>query len=99
MFFNIVSSAILASALVAGTVSPASAVSAVAPVRVASASPSRIVWTASGVYTDLVTSDGHEWRVMDEYAGVEFLVVFSTQGMSEVEDDVIVDIIPLAWIF
>ncbi len=70
-----------------------------APVRVAPATPSRIVWTASGAYTDLVTSDGHEWRVLDEYAGAEFLVVFSTQGTPEVEDDVIVDILPPAWIF
>lgn len=69
------------------------------PVRVAPATPSRIVWTASGVYTDLVTSDKHLFRVLDEYAGAEFLVVFATQGTPEVEDDVIIDIIPPVWTF
>ena len=71
----------------------------VAGIRVDTATPERIVWTASGVYTDLVTSDGNEWRVLDEYAGAEFLVVFSTQGTPEVEDDVIIDILPPAWTF
>lgn len=77
----------------------ASTLTTPAALRVDTATPERIVWTASGVYTDLVTSDGNEWRVYDEAVGNVFLVAFSTQGTPEVEDDVIIDILPPAWTF
>ena len=47
-----------------------------------------IVWTADSVTTTIVTDDGHGWRIEGELDPSRlYAVVFDTCGTAEVEDD------------
>lgn len=79
---------IIASLLMASTVSSPVAWSN-ANLRVSHAAEvGGIVWTADSVTTTLVTDDGHGWCINGELDPSRlYAVVFDTCGTAEVEDD------------
>lgn len=79
---------IIASLLVASTVSTPIAWSD-ANLRISHAAEvGGIVWTANSTITTIITDDGHGWRIEGELDPSRlYAVVFDTQGTVNVEDD------------
>lgn len=79
---------IIASLLVASTVSAPIAWSD-ANLRISHAAEvGGIVWTANSTITTIITDDGHGWRIEGELDPSRlYAVVFDTQGTVNVEDD------------
>ena len=79
---------IIASFLVASTVSTPIAWSD-ANLRISHAAEvGGIVWTANSTITTIITDDGHGWRIEGELDPSRlYAVVFDTQGTVNVEDD------------
>lgn len=79
---------IIASLLVASTVSTPIAWSD-ANLRVSHAAEvGGIVWTANSTITTIVTDDGHGWRIEGELDPSRlYAVVFDTCGTDNIEDD------------
>lgn len=79
---------IIASLLVASTISSPVAWSN-ANLRVSHAAEiGGIVWTADSVTTTLITDDGHGWRINGELDPSRlYCVVFDTCGTDNIEDD------------
>lgn len=79
---------IIASLLVASTVSTPVAWSD-ANLRISHAAEvSGIVWTADSTITTIVTDDGHGWRIEGELDPSRlYAVIFDTQGTDNIKDD------------
>lgn len=87
---------IIASLLVASTVSTPIAWSD-ANLRISHAAEvGGIVWTANSTITTIITDDGHGWRIEGEldYSRL-YAVVFDTQGTVNVEDDCILLVVAM----
>lgn len=67
----------------------------VPPYRVAPAECVRTVYTPSECYSDIITPDGHEWRVYDDCSEAVW-VVFDTRDTVDVTDDIIIGVKPIA---
>lgn len=79
---------IIASLLVASTVSTPVAWSD-ANLRISHAAEvSGIVWTANSTITTIITDDGHGWRIEGELDPSRlYAVIFDTQGTDNIKDD------------
>lgn len=81
-------SSIIASLLVASTVSNP-VVWSDANLRISHAAEvGGIVWTADSIITTIVTDDGHGWRIEGELDPSRlYAVVFDTNGTDNIKDD------------